>query len=178
MHNYEDGHKFHMHLPRRKSEFAIFLAVISVISVNIIAPLITFMEVGFSVATYQQVLRVLPVLWLTVVALVLLTAKPAQALKAKIVKPTDSFNAHILVETLCSVLLLSVVLTVVGTWIGSHDVNLYPITHFFQMWFRNFGVALMVESLIAQPIARLVMNRLHVRIDARSQQPIPAAELA
>ena len=37
-------------LPRSKKEFALFIAVISVLSVNIIAPLITCFEFGFSLA--------------------------------------------------------------------------------------------------------------------------------
>jgi len=40
--------EFYTKLPRNKKEFALFMAVISVISVNIIAPLITFFEVGFT----------------------------------------------------------------------------------------------------------------------------------
>lgn len=39
--------KFYMNLPRNKKEFALFMAVVSIISVNIIAPLITCFEIGF-----------------------------------------------------------------------------------------------------------------------------------
>lgn len=38
---------FYMKLPRSKKEFALFMAIISIISVNIIAPLITCFELGF-----------------------------------------------------------------------------------------------------------------------------------
>lgn len=38
---------FYMRLPRNGKEFALFLAIVSIISVNIIAPLITFFEAGF-----------------------------------------------------------------------------------------------------------------------------------
>ena len=65
-------------LPRSKKEFALFIAVISVLSVNIIAPLITCFEFGFSLAVWADVLTVIPFIWLSVVALVLLTYRPAQ----------------------------------------------------------------------------------------------------
>jgi hypothetical protein len=48
---------FHMKLPRRKREFVLFMAIISVVSVNIIAPLITCFELGFH-CNYSVVLGV------------------------------------------------------------------------------------------------------------------------
>lgn len=72
---------FYMRLPRTAKEFALFLAIVSIISVNIIAPLITFFEAGFRLQVWFDVLRVLPFIWVAVVILVLLTNRPAQALK-------------------------------------------------------------------------------------------------
>jgi hypothetical protein len=154
-----------MKLPRNKGEFALFIAVISILSVNIIAPLITCFEIGFSFAAWADVLSVLPFIWLTVVALVLLTYKPAEWLTQKIVSHDDSFHATVTVNILCTVFLLSVCLTVIGTWIGSRHFSLEPIFGFFYKWPRNFTIALVVELLIAQPIARFVMLKYHQRID-------------
>ena len=103
----------------------------------------------------------LPFIWLSVIALVLLTYKPAARLTKKIIAKDDSFNAHIIVNILCTVLMMSVVLTVVGTWIGSQQISLDPITHFFYKWPRNFAISFAVELLVAQPIARFVMLKLH-----------------
>jgi len=36
-----------------------------------------------------------------------------------------------------------------------------PIRMFFYKWPRNFAISFAVEALIAQPIARLVMLKLH-----------------
>ena len=47
-------------LPHGKKEFALFIAVVSVLSVNIIAPLITCFEFGFSLAVWADVLTVIP----------------------------------------------------------------------------------------------------------------------
>lgn len=112
--------EFHMKLPRNKREFLVFMLIISLISVNVIAPLIAMLEMHqFGVNVWQDVLKILPFIWLVVVVLVLITHKPAQWLTDKIIVPTDSFNAHILVNTLCNVLLMSIVLTVVATRIGT-----------------------------------------------------------
>jgi hypothetical protein len=160
--------EFRMKLPRNKKEFALFMAVISVISVNIIAPLITFFEMGFRVAVWADTLRVMPLIWLAVIALVLLTYKPAEWLTSRIVKEGDSFRACILINILFSVLLMSVFLTVIGTWIGTRHISMEPVRMFFYKWPRNFTVSFFIEACIAQPVARFVMQKLHRYIDAKA----------
>lgn len=157
---------FYMKLPRNKKEFALFIAIISILSVNIIAPLITCFEFGFHLAVWADVLQVLPFIWLSVVALVLITYRPAEWMTAKIAHPNDSFRAHIVINILCTVFLLSIFLTVIGTWIGGRQLSWEPIVLFFYKWPRNFAISLGVELLIAQPIARFVLLLLHQRMDA------------
>ena len=159
-----------MKLPRGKGEFALFIAVISVLSVNIIAPLITCLEVGFHIAVWLDVLTVLPFIWLAVVALVILTYRPAEWLTRKIVSEGDSFRAVITINILCTVFLLSIFLTIVGTWIGTRHISTEPLLRFFHIWPRNFGISLGVELLIAQPIARFVMLKYHQRADAKAKE--------
>ena len=156
---------FYMKLPRNKKEFALFMAIISVVSVNIIAPLITCFEVGFNWYVYKDVLTIIPFIWLSVIVIVLLTYLPAEKMTAKIVDKNDSFNSHIIINTLCTVLLMSVILTVVGTWIGTRSITLEPITMFFYKWPRNFAISLFVEMLIAQPLARFVLYKMHLKKD-------------
>ena len=103
----------------------------------------------------------MPFIWLSVIALVLLTYKPAEYLTAKIVDKDDSFSSHIVVNILCTVFLMSIFLTVIGTWIGSRSLTLEPIRMFFYKWPRNFTISFAVELCIAQPIARLVMLKMH-----------------
>lgn len=162
----EDIHMdFFMRLPRNKKEFALFMAVISIISVNIIAPLITCFEVGFHIYVWASALKVIPFIWLSVIALVLITYKPAEWLTSKIVKEGDSFNSHIVINILCTVFLMSIFLTVIGTWIGSMKISMEPIRFFFYKWPRNFAISFAVELLIAQPIARKVIFTLHKVLD-------------
>ncbi len=159
--------EFFMKLPRSRREFALFMAIISIISVNIIAPLITCFEMGFHLYVWADALRIIPFIWLSVIALVLLTYKPAEWMTGRIISEGDSFNAHIIVNILCTVFLMSIFLTVIGTWIGSRRISVEPIRLFFYKWPRNFSISLAVEALIAQPVARFVMLKLHQWMDAK-----------
>lgn len=156
-----------MKLPRNKREFALFMGIISIISVNIIAPLITCFEAGFYLYVWQDVLTVLPFIWLSVIAIVLLTYIPAEKMTAKIVSKGDSFHAHITINILCTVFLMSILLTVIGTWVGTRSITWEPIQNFFYKWPRNFAISLFVEMCIAQPIARLAIYKLHLVLDKR-----------
>ncbi|MBQ9716279.1 MAG: hypothetical protein IJV77_07740 [Clostridia bacterium] len=156
---------FYNKLPRNKKEFALFMLVISVISVNIIAPLITCFEVGFSFETWGNVLKILPFMWPTVIVIVLATYHPAEWLTHKIVSKGDSFKTVVTINILCTVFLMSIILTVVGTWIGTQNVSIEPIVTFFHKWPRNFAISFAVEALVAQPIARCVMSALHKHQD-------------
>ena len=164
--------EFYMKLPRNGKETAIFIGIISIISVNIIAPLITCFEIGFTMDVWKDTMRVIPFIWIAVVVLVLITHKPAQWITEKIINKEDSFNATIITNTLCTVFLMSIFLTVVATWIGMRKISMEPIYMFFYKWPRNFAIALGIELLIAQPIARYVMNKLHIIQDRNNEEKI------
>lgn len=159
--------EFYLKLPRNKGEFLVFMAIVSIISVNILAPLITCFEAGFRMEVWGETLGVLPWIWLAVIASVSLTLKPAEFLASKIVSEGDSFGAHILANVLCTVFLMSILLTVLGPWIGTGRVSTEPLRLFFHRWPRNFALAFAVEALIAQPAARIAMEKMHLRLDAR-----------
>lgn len=152
---------FSLKLPRNRYEFSWFILIISVISVNVIAPLITCFEVGFSRRTWQQTLTVLPMIWVVVVALVLLTHPPAEQVTRKILARDDSFRANIIVNCLVNVFMMSIVLTVVASWIGTRTISWLPVQQFFYKWPRNFSISFFVEVALAQPIARLAMAKWH-----------------
>lgn len=48
---------FFMKLPRNKKEFALFIGIVSVLSVNTIAPLITCFDLGFNKTTWITTLQ-------------------------------------------------------------------------------------------------------------------------
>lgn len=166
---------FYMKLPRRKREFTLFLFVLSLISMNIIAPLITCFEMGFSLNSWAHVFPIMPILWPCVIATVLVSYKPAAFLTSKLTQEGDSFHAVVTLNIMCTVFLMSIILTVVGSWVGAQQISMDPISRFFYKWPRNFAISLAVEIFIAQPIARQVMFMLHKHLDARKALSASAA---
>ena len=47
--------------------------------------------------------------------------------------------------------------------IATKTISLAPFQQFFYKWPRNFTIALLTEMLIAQPIARYVIYRRHLK---------------
>ncbi|MEK3797122.1 hypothetical protein MHI18_02515 [Peribacillus sp. FSL H8-0477] len=151
-------------LPQNAKEGILFLFIISIISVNTIAPIIVGLERGFSKDVYFDTLKIIPFMWIIVVVLVRMVSGPIVGrLLPKFVGKTDGFNARILLNTLMNVTVLSICLSIIGTWVGSGEVSLEPFTNYFHIWPRNFGIAFWIELLIAQPIARFVMKKMHAK---------------
>lgn len=149
-------------LPQNAKEGILFLLIISIISVNTIAPIIMGLELGFSKENYIETLKIIPFMWIIVVLLVRLVAGPLVGkIMPKFVGQTDGFNARVLLNTFLNVTVLSICLTIIGTWVGTRHISLEPFQNFFHSWFRNFGVAFWIELIIAQPIARFAMKKLH-----------------
>lgn len=153
--------EFYMKLPRNAKEKAIFMLIVSLISVNIIGPVISMCEIGFNWQNYRNTLMILPIIWIAVIASVLIAEKPANFFQQKITDKDDSFNSQIIVNTICNVLIISAIMTIVGSWIGQRSIPMHTIHQFGQIWPRNFGIALAIEALVAQPIARQVMVLIH-----------------
>ena len=86
--------------------------------------MITCFEFRFSLSVWASAMKSVPFIWISVITLVLLTYKPAEWLTSKIVAREDSFRAQIVVNILCTVLLMSVFLTVIGTWIGTGHISM------------------------------------------------------
>ncbi|MEK3683086.1 hypothetical protein [Paenibacillus sp. FSL R10-2736] len=157
-------------LPRNAKEGLLFLLIVSIISVNTIAPLIVGLELGFSKEVYLDTLKILPFMWVIVVLLVRLVAGPiVRKVLPKFTGQTDGFNARVLLNILLNVTVLSVSLSIIGTWVGTGHVSLEPVRNFLHIWPRNFGIAFWIELLVAQPIARLAMKTLHARQDRKAQ---------
>ncbi|WP_310832125.1 hypothetical protein [Paenibacillus pedocola] len=157
-------------LPRNKQEGLLFLLIVSLISVNTIAPIIVGLERGFSTEVYLDTLQILPVLWIIVVLLVKCVAGPIVGmLLPKFVGQTDGFNARVLFNIVLNVMVLSLLLSIIGTWVGTKQISLEPFKNFLRIWPRNFGVAFWIEMIIAQPIARLAMKLLHAKQAKRAE---------
>lgn len=165
--NNNEQNKFWMRLPRNGKETVLFILIVSIVSVLLIAPLITMTHTSFNFENWVNGLKITPFLWPIIVAFVLLTQKPAEKLKDKIVAGSDSFRSQIAVQLFCNVFLMSLLLTVVGTWVGTGLVSLAPIIGFWYIWPTNFVIALFVELFIAHPFAHFIMNKIHERKDLK-----------
>ena len=149
-------------LPHNAKEGILFMLIISIISVNTIAPIIMGLERGFSMDVYLDTLKIIPVMWVIVILLVRLVAGPLVGkIMPKFVGQTDGFNARILLNTLLNVTVLSICLSIIGTWVGTKEISMEPFQNFLHIWPRNFGIAFWIELLVAQPIARFVMKKMH-----------------
>lgn len=157
-------------LPRNGKEGILFLLIISIVSVNTIAPIIMGLERGFSKDVYLETLKIIPFMWVIVIFSVRFIAGPIVGkLLPKFVRQTDGFNARILLNTLLNVTVLSLLLTIIGTWIGMKQISLEPFQNFLHIWPRNFAIAFWIELLLAQPIARFVMKQMHLRKDRKQE---------
>jgi len=149
-------------LPQTAREGLIYLLVVSILSVNTIAPLIIFLERGFSWSVYVDTLKILPIMWVIAVILVKFVAGPVVGkIMPHFVGQTDGFNARVLLTILLNVTVLSICFSIVGTWVGEGAITAKPFTHFLHIWPRNFAIAFWIELLIAQPAARAVMKYVH-----------------
>ena len=63
---------------------------------------------------------------------------------------TDSYRAQITINILCTVFLMSIFLTVIGSWIGARQITTEPVRLFFYKWPRSFSISFVVEALVAQ----------------------------
>lgn len=157
-------------LPKNAKEGILFLLIISIISVNTIAPIIMGLERGFSKEVYFETLKILPFMWIIVVLCVRFIAGPlVKKVMPRFTGQKDGFNARVLLNTLLNVTVLSLLLTIIGTWVGTKQVSIEPFKNFFHIWPRNFGIAFWIELLVAQPIARFAMKSLHARQDCNAE---------
>jgi hypothetical protein len=85
------------------------------------------------------------------------------------VEKADGFNARVLFETLSTVTVLSLLLSIIGNRMGTKQINMVPIDNFLHIWPRNFGIALWFELLVAQPIARFVMKQMHISKERKGE---------
>ncbi|MEC0169441.1 hypothetical protein [Paenibacillus graminis] len=75
--------------------------------------------------------------------------------------PTPNPQQRPLQRGFCCI--LSIFLTIIGAWVGTKSITLDPLRNFFYRWPRNFFIAFWVEALIAQPVARLAMKKIHAQ---------------
>lgn len=155
----------YMKLPRDGYETVLFQGIVSIISVNIIVPIIIMQASRFSWRNYDNLLPILPVMWLAVLFSIAIAQWPATRLKNHLVARHDSFNAQVTINILCHVVIISAMMTILSAWIRSGAIVTTPFRHFWFNWPHNFGIAFAVQLCISQPIARRILFYKHQHED-------------
>lgn len=121
---------------------------------------------GIDLNVILNILMIAPIMFVIGMLLeTLLVGRIAEKLVMKFTEPSDSFNTKILFNILFCVTGMSFIMTIVGAYVGQllgpESLSLEPIITFPSHWPRNFFAAFWCEVLLAQPLARFAMKKLH-----------------
>ena len=155
-------------MPRNGKEGLIYGGVICALTCICMATMnISIHMGGVSGEAIVTSLKAFPLVFIIAMMLeAFIVGKIAEKLVSVFSSKTDSFNAHILFRTFFTVIGMSMIMTIVGAGLGT-GLNMELIKHFPIAWPRNFCVAIFLELLIVQPIARNVMRMIHKNPDNR-----------
>lgn len=132
---------------------------------------------GIDVGTFMDGLISLPILWVIVMLLMtFVVGRVADRFVRTYTQPGDSFYPKIVFNIIACVLMMSAIMTVVGPTVGhllGGELTAEPIVNWPANWPVNFCVAFWVEMLVAQPAARSLMKRKHIR-EIRSREEVSA----
>ena len=152
-------------LPQTPGEGLLYGVIICSVTVIMMTSLnISLNFTGPGTELFLTILKALPVFFIIAMAVERFIVHPlVEKLVQKFAGKEDSFNAHILFTVFFTVIGMSLIMTVIGDFIG-HGFNLNPhiFQRFLENWPRNFGLVLLFELIIAQPLGRFAMTRLHL----------------
>lgn len=115
----------------------------------------------------ENAIIAMPLLWVVIMLLMtFLVGRVSDYLIRRFGSQTDSVNARIVMNIVCCVAMMSVIMTAIGPLVGSLmslTINLEGFENWINNWPVNFCVAFWIEMLLAQPIARMIMKRKHIR---------------
>jgi len=156
-------------LPKNGKEGAIFGAIICTLSVLLIGSINIILAAGeFNRDVAMNMLIVLPIIWVIVMIIEpVAIGRFAEFFASKFISPTDGFAARIMFRTLFTVLGMSFTMTIIGDIMGN-GFTTDIFTNFIQIWPRNFLLALFLESVVIQPIARFAMVKMHEGQDRKA----------
>lgn len=155
-------HEIKLKLPKNQKEGFIFGSIICVITVIIMLLLNISTSAGISKTSIINILKLIPIMW--IIAMIIenvLVGKIASFLVDKFTSETDSYNAKNLFNILFCVCGMSLLMSIIGNVVGTGDI-VSAVTSLPTHWPRNFCVAFWCQILLAQPVARLVMKKIHL----------------
>ena len=154
-------------MPHNGKEGMLYGIIICSITVLIMSTVNISLEFGkLDTEVLMIILKSFPIILIVAMLLeVLVFGRIAEKLVHTFSNETDGFNAKTLFNILFTVIGMSLTMTVIGTMIGKGFTlaSFEALSH----WPRNFSIALFCELLIAQPPARLVMKKIHLRQESK-----------
>lgn len=91
----------------------------------------------------------------------LVIGKINHMLLGKFVNKSDSKNAYILFNCFFIVTLMSLIMTIIGGFLGGDNAQTI-FSEFFIRWPRNFCAAFFLNLLIAGPISRFILKKFQL----------------
>lgn len=153
-------------MPRNKKEGLLYGIIICAMTALTMATINISINMGeISNEAIIISIKAFPIVF--IIALLLenfIVGKVADKLVSIFIQPTDSLNAHILFRTFFTVIGMSIIMTNVGG-ILANGFNIDVIKEFPVCWPRNFCIVIFLELIIVQPIARMIMKKIHERQD-------------
>lgn len=151
-------------LPQTNKEGLLYGGIICGITASLMVSFNSYLQL--KVVNLELVVTIIKAFPLFFVIALLLESSVMHHLVEKIVRKftekEDSFNAILLFTVMFTVSGMSFCMTIIGDFIGHGWVieNGF-LLRFFIAWPRNFAIVLVIELVIAQPIARKVMIVRH-----------------
>lgn len=148
-------------LPKNNKEGLIYGLTISIVTVTLMVLLNIGTEKGINKDSLIIMLKSIPIF---IILAMLIETFLIGRLSSKLVdiftEPSDGFNTKILFNILLCVTGMSITFTLIGTIINT-GISQELIENFLKHWPRNFCIALWIEMLLAQPLARNIMKQIH-----------------
>lgn len=156
-----------LRLPWDDKEGLLYGSIIACITSYIMAFINTARVTGLDSSTPIETLKCLPFIWVVVMLLMsFIVGKTANRIVSRYSAPSDSVNAKIALNIIACVTMMSAIMSVFGPMIGSAvsgHFSLEQVMNWPSNWPVNFFCAFWVEMLVAQPAARYVMKRKHIK---------------
>lgn len=157
-----------LRLPWNDKEGLLYGGVIACITAYLMVLINTSRVNGFNSGTPLESLICLPFVWVVVMLLMsFLVGKIANTVVSRYSPPSDSVNSKIALNIIVCVTMMSAIMSAVGPIVGtavSGHLSFEQVLDWPQNWPKNFFCAFWIEMLIAQPVARHVMKRRHIKI--------------
>ena len=156
-----------LRLPWNDKEGLLYGSIIACITSYIMAFINNARVNGLSGSTAVETLICLPFVWIVVMLLMsFIVGKVANRIVDKYSAPSDSVNSKIALNIIACVTMMSALMSAIGPIIGtavSGHVSFDELANWPVNWPINFFCAFWVEMIIAQPAARYVMKRKHIK---------------